>query len=66
MGKIKLPSAEERQKDIDYWMCRSQQVEPNVKSFNQFQGDYVHQLIQATDYPHLDIQLFRDNLHKWD
>jgi trimethylamine monooxygenase len=54
MGKIQLPDAKGQKEHFDKWRAR----EGTLKSFKSvitFQGDYIKELIEATDYPKFDI-----------
>ena len=53
LGKIDLPSAEERQKDIDLWVAKMKALD-GQKDMIQFHGDYIDDLQQATDYPNIN------------
>lgn len=55
LGKIKLPEAAERQADIDAWLAKQGQIDGTVPGFVAFQGAYIQDLIDPTDYPKWDI-----------
>ncbi|NLB47705.1 MAG: NAD(P)/FAD-dependent oxidoreductase [Microbacteriaceae bacterium] len=54
MGTTEMPSADERQRSIDEWTARFNAV-TDVNSEIAFQGDYVRDLLEQTDYPTFDI-----------
>ncbi|MGG7508056.1 NAD(P)-binding domain-containing protein [Plantibacter sp. YIM 135249] len=53
-GTITLPSAAERQTDIDAWVARFTAI-ASVPDEIRFQADYIRDLIEATDYPMFDL-----------
>lgn len=56
LGKIALPSAEDRQADIDKWMKRMTTMEITYPNLIGFQGDYITDLNDNTDYPKIDTE----------
>jgi trimethylamine monooxygenase len=54
MGRAKLPSAEERAAHVKQWRARFQELDGEADDV-QFQGDYIRDLIEATDYPMFDL-----------
>ncbi|MFB8386360.1 NAD(P)-binding domain-containing protein [Microbacterium sp. NPDC055910] len=54
LGRIRLPDAATRQIDIDHWLARFHAIASAADEI-RFQGDYIRDLIDATDYPMFDI-----------
>ena len=54
LGRIKMPAAEERANHMRKWRNRFQELDGDVDEVT-FQGDYIRDLIEATDYPMFDI-----------
>ena len=53
-GAIELPSAEDREADIQRWLERQAALTDHDEE-SDFQTDYVRELIDATDYPDFDL-----------
>jgi trimethylamine monooxygenase len=65
MGKISLPETkEEMTADSMKWRERELTLETAEDMFT-FQGDYILELIQATDYPTFDIEGVRKTFLDW-
>ncbi len=66
LGRLALPSAEQRRADISDWCAREEAVTDPFEGID-FQTEYVKDLLAATDYPPLDVdrvaQLFKDWEH---
>jgi trimethylamine monooxygenase len=65
MGRIKLPKADAMKKDSKAWRKREEKLE-NPEQMIWFQGDYVKQLIDATDYPSFDIEAVNKTFMVWE
>ena len=65
MGKIALPETKEAmQQDSLEWQAKELPLETPVEMFT-FQGDYIFELIEATDYPTFDIAGVRETFMEW-
>ncbi len=65
MGRIKLPSKDEMQKDSAAWLER----EATLADYEQeiwFQGDYVQTLLDQSDYPKFDVQGINNTFMEWE
>ncbi len=66
LGRLALPSADERRADMSGWSAREEAVTNPYEGID-FQTEYVRDLLAATDYPRLDVdrvaQLFKDWEH---
>ena len=65
MGRIKLPKADVMKKDSKAWRKREEKLE-DAEQMIWFQGDYVKQLIEATDYPTFDIEAVNKTFMIWE
>jgi trimethylamine monooxygenase len=65
MKHIKLPSAEAMKKDSMKWRRREQKLQDAEQEI-WFQGDYVKELIDATDYPSFDIEAVNKTFMEWE
>jgi trimethylamine monooxygenase len=65
MGRIKLPKPEAMKKDWKKWLKREEKLE-NAEQMIWFQGDYVKELIAATDYPNFDIEAVNKTFMEWE
>lgn len=54
LGRISLPEAEERRKDIDKWMADEAKTETGADHID-FQTAYIKDLMSQTDYPAFDL-----------
>ena len=64
LGRIALPSKEERRKDIDKWL----EGEASTKSGEDhvdFQTDYIKNLMSYTDYPPFDLDKVAEMFKSW-
>ena len=64
MGRIPLPSKEEMTANSMEWRERELRQETAEEMFT-FQGDYILELIEATDYPTFDIEGVRQTFLEW-
>ena len=65
LGRIKLPKHDLMKKDSKKWRKREEKLE-NAEQMIWFQGDYVKQLIEATDYPSFDIESTNKTFMDWE
>ena len=54
LGKIKVPSEEERIKDVNDRIAAEDAYDDDYSAI-QYQGDYIKELIAETDYPDFDV-----------
>jgi trimethylamine monooxygenase len=65
LGRISLPKTqEEMAKDSLTWRQRELTLETPEEMYT-FQGDYIQDLIEATDYPTFDIKGVNETFLKW-
>ncbi|WP_420555379.1 NAD(P)-binding domain-containing protein [Neptuniibacter marinus] len=64
MGRIPLPSKEEMTKNSMEWRER-ELLQETAEDMFTFQGDYILELIEATDYPTFDIEGVRQTFLEW-
>ncbi len=65
MGKIKMPSDEEIEKDINKWVSMEEKLE-NPDQMIDFQTEYTKELHSMSDYPKIDFELIRENFKEWE
>jgi trimethylamine monooxygenase len=65
LGRIKLPSKDEMRKDSQAWRDREEKLETD-EDMIYFQGDYVQELIDATDYPSFDVEGVNKTFVEWE
>ncbi len=65
LGRIKLPKPDVMLKDSKKWRKREEKLE-DAEQMIWFQGDYVKQLIEATDYPSFDIEGTNKTFMDWE
>lgn len=65
MGRIALPSAGAMAADIKDWRIREETLQNPFEAID-FQTDYVRDLLQATDYPKLDVDRVADLFKEWE
>jgi trimethylamine monooxygenase len=65
MGRIKLPKADAMKKDWKKWLKREEKL-ADAEQMIWFQGDYVKELIDATDYPSFDIEAVNKTFMEWE
>ena len=65
MGRIALPDDAQLTADFDKWRAREETLE-DAEQMIWFQGDYVQELIDATDYPSFDIQATNKTFMEWE
>lgn len=64
MGRIDLPSAEEMADYNQAWRDRELTLETAEEMYT-YQGDYIQELIDATDYPSFDISAVNQTFLEW-
>jgi len=65
MSRITLPAEAELKAEFDKWRAREETLE-DAEQMIWFQGDYVQELIDATDYPSFDIQATNKTFMEWE
>lgn len=64
LGKIELPSLEERQKDEEMWLERHVKL-TDADSEIDFQASYIRDLYNATDYPEFEVEKQGEIFKQW-
>ncbi len=64
LGKIKLPDIETMKSENQKWRDREEKLS-SAKDEIYFQGDYVKELLNATDYPTFDIEKVNQTFLEW-
>ena len=65
MERIKLPKTEAMIKNSKAWRKREEKLE-DAEQMIWYQGDYVKELIAATDYPSFDIEATNKTFMEWE
>ncbi len=65
MGRIKLPSKQEMQAHSAKWLEREATLE-NYEDEIWFQGDYVNDLLNQSDYPRFDVEQINKMFMDWE
>jgi trimethylamine monooxygenase len=65
LGRIELPSAEEMAADIRKWRAAEEAVANPFEAID-YQTEYVRDLLQATDYPRLDVDHVAALFKEWE
>ena len=65
MGRLKLPKLDAMRKNSKAWRKREEKLE-NAEQMIWFQGDYVKELIEATDYPSFDVEGVNKTFMEWE
>jgi trimethylamine monooxygenase len=65
MGRIRLPKLDAMRKNSKAWRKREEKLE-NAEQMIWFQGDYVKELIAATDYPSFDVEAVNKTFMEWE
>jgi trimethylamine monooxygenase len=65
MGRIQLPTIEAQKKHSADWSDRESKLTDD-ESMIWFQGDYVKELIEATDYPSFDVEGVNRTFMEWE
>ena len=65
MNKIKIPEANEVEKDIQKWVSLEEKLE-NPDQMIDFQTEYTKELHGMSDYPKIDFELIRKHFKEWE
>ena len=65
LGRVKVPSKGEMMSHSQEWRKREEKLE-NDEQMIWFQGDYVKELISATDYPSFDVEGVNKTFMDWE
>jgi trimethylamine monooxygenase len=65
LGRIALPDAAERERDIKAWRAREEAVENPFMGID-FQADYMLDLLKHTDYPAMNVRQMADLFKEWE
>jgi len=65
LGRISLPSKDEMSKHSMAWREREETLEDDEQMI-WFQGDYVQELIDETDYPSFDVEGVNQTFMEWE
>ena len=65
INKIKMPSDEEIEKDINKWVSEEEALDDPIQMID-FQTEYTMDLYAASDYPKIDFELIRKHFKDWE
>jgi len=65
LGRIKLPSYDVMADDISKWIKMEEALQNPIQDID-FQTEYVRDLLSATDYPHLDVDMVARLFKEWE
>lgn len=65
LGRITLPSEDVLKAEFETWRAREDTLE-DAEQMIWYQGDYVKELIEATDYPNFDIEGVNQTFIEWE
>ena len=65
LGRVKLPKLDAMKKNSKAWRRREEKLE-NAEQMIWFQGDYVKELISATDYPSFEVEGVNKTFLEWE
>tara|TARA_B100000029_G_scaffold417466_1_gene422115 strand:+ start:312 stop:1655 length:1344 start_codon:yes stop_codon:yes gene_type:complete len=65
LGRQPVPSLDDMRQNSQAWRDREDTLEDDEQMI-WFQGDYVQELIDATDYPHFDIEATNKTFMAWE
>ena len=65
LGRINLPGLEEMTRHSQVWRAREEKLEDDEQMI-WFQGDYVQDLINETDYPSFDVEGVNKTFIEWE
>ncbi|MBY0549732.1 MAG: NAD(P)/FAD-dependent oxidoreductase [Candidatus Obscuribacterales bacterium] len=65
LDRIKLPSSGDMAKDSMQWRKREEKLQGPTEQI-YFQGDYVKQLVAATDYPSFNVDAVNEMFIEWE
>jgi len=64
LGEFKLPSKEERRKDIDLWLERNEMLKDGHDHVD-FQSDYIRDIMKLSDYPDFSVDKVAVMFKEW-
>lgn len=64
LGDISLPTQDQMQQHTQHWHQKELKLK-NVEQMVKFQGEYIKQLIAATDYPDFNIDAVNEVFMQW-
>ena len=65
MGKIKMPTNDDIDNDINKWVSEEEALEDPIQMID-FQTEYTKDLHSASDYPAIDFELIRKHFKNWE
>ena len=65
LGRLSLPTLDEMRKHSAAWRRREETLE-NDEQMIWFQGDYVKELLEPTDYPSFDVEAVNQTFMQWE
>jgi len=65
MDKIKMPSDEKINEDINKWVSQEEVLEDPIQMID-FQTEYTKDLYSRSDYPKIDFELIRKHFKDWE
>jgi trimethylamine monooxygenase len=65
MGKIKMPTDEDVDNDINKWVSEEEALEDPIQMID-FQTEYSKDLHSSSDYPAIDFELIRKHFKVWE
>ena len=65
MGKIKMPTDDDIDNDINKWVSEEEALEDPIQMID-FQTEYTKDLHSASDYPAIDFELIRKHFKNWE
>ncbi len=65
LGRIRLPNRDDMRAHSQAWRAREEKL-ANDEQMICFQGDYVQELIDATDYPNFDVDGVNKTFMQWE
>ena len=65
MSKIKMPSDEDIENDINKWVSEEEALEDPIQMID-FQTEYTKDLHSVSDYPEIDFELIRKHFKDWE
>lgn len=65
LGRISLPTRDEMRRHSQKWRAREEKLADDEQMI-RFQGDYIQELIDDTDYPQYDIEGVNQTFLEWE
>ena len=65
INKIKFPSYDEIEKNINQWVSKEEKLE-NPLQMIDFQTEYTIDLCREVDYPKIDFEIIRKHFYQWE